>query len=353
MDASTKKMVKTFGMIIGAVVLLFIVVMIVLMIVNAKVNNGQLLNVLENSSKKYYSAHQNELPKENESVIITAETLIANKYMKPFEKLTKNTNCSGKVIVSNNGGVYVYEPSVVCQEYKSVNIATKLAENVVQENAGLYKDGDTYYFKGEYVNNYIKIGNIVYRILSFDNEKMKLIDTKITEKTYQWDNRYSHEIGKTLGINDYSKSRIRELYQMKYDEYDANVKKYIVKADWCIGKRAKFNFDIKNDECGATIDDYLGMITPYEYARASLDVNCLDIRGGSCNNYNYLSTVFNAPVWSAITLSDNTYQAYMFNRGFAVSDCIEKNKLAFLFNISSDNVYVSGNGDVTSPYIIR
>ena len=353
MDASTKKMVKTFGIIIGAVVLLFVVVMIVLAIINAKVNNAQLLNVLENSAKKYYNVHQSELPKEDEAVTVTAETLIANKFMKPFEKLTKNTNCSGRVIVSNNGGTYVYEPSVVCQEYKSVNIATKLSENVVTEDSGLYKDGDTYYFKGEYVNNYIKIGNIVYRILSFDNETMKLVDTKITEKTYQWDNRYSHEVGKTLGINDYSKSRIRELYQTKYEEYDANVKKYIVKANWCVGKRAKSNFDINNVECDAVVEDYLGMITPYEYARASLDTNCLDIRGGSCNNYNYLSTVFNAPVWSAATLSDNTYQAYVFQRGFSVSDCIEKNKLGFLFNISSDNVYVSGNGSASSPYTIR
>lgn len=353
MDASTKKMVKTFGIIIGAIIVLFVVIFIILAIANAKVNNGQLLNMLENSAKKYYNAHQSELPKQDSSVVITADTLIANKYMKPFEKLTKNTNCSGRVVVSNNGGDYVYEPSVVCNEYKSVNIATKLAENVVSEDAGLYKNEDTYYYRGEYVNNYIKLGNKVYRILSFGNDKMKIIDPKTTDKVYQWDNRYSHDVGKTLGINDYSKSRIRELYQTKYEEYDVGAKKYIVKSEWCIGKRAISNFEVNNVECDAKIEDYLGMITPYEYARASLDINCLNIRGGSCNNYNYISRLFDATIWTAASASDNGYQAYAFSSGFTVTDCIEKNKLAFLFNISSDNVYVSGDGSQTSPYIIR
>ncbi len=49
---------------------------------------------------------------------------------------------------------------------------------LVNKNDGLYKDKDTYYFKGEKVNNYLKIFNRIYRIVSFTNKEIKIISNK-------------------------------------------------------------------------------------------------------------------------------------------------------------------------------
>ena len=44
--------------------------------------------------------------------------------------------------------------------------------NLVKDN-GLIKENDTYYFKGETRNNYVKIFNRLYRIISIKNKKVK------------------------------------------------------------------------------------------------------------------------------------------------------------------------------------
>lgn len=354
LDAGTKKMLKTFGIILGAIVVIFIIVFIFMGLSGKKISNKQLVNTLENSAKKYLNTNKKMLPEEGKSVIVTSDTLIANGYMKSFDKLTKNTGCNGEVTVSNNGGEYLYIPSIKCSEYKTETIGEKIKSTVVTSGDGLYKDGDTYYYRGEYVNNYIKIGDSVYRIVSIDKDgNIKVIDPTLTEKSYKWDNRYSTGMGANLGINDYSKSRIRELYSIKYSEYPLILKKYIIKSNWCIGKRSKDNFSINNVDCDEQIEDYLGMITPNEYARVSMDVNCSDIRGGSCNNYNYIIDVLPSSVWTSISVEDNNYQAYAFSNGFSEHDCNTSYRLAFLFNISGNNIFTKGNGSEESPYVVR
>lgn len=49
---------------------------------------------------------------------------------------------------------------------------------IVNKDSGLYKDGNTYIFKGNNVSNYINIFNRLYRITSFDDKQVKLISYK-------------------------------------------------------------------------------------------------------------------------------------------------------------------------------
>ena len=353
MDTSTKKLIKTFLTIILIMVVLFVLLFIFMALASKKVSNDRLLAIMEEASKRYYEKNSSNLPVNNNTTEVTASTLISEGYMKPFDKLTNNKNCSGKVVVTNNSGNYIYSPSLKCDEYITSYLVDKLKSTVVTSGDGLYQDGDINYYKGEYPNNYIKIGDKAYKIMSIDElGNIKIIDPRTTSNEYAWDNRYSHEMGSYLGINNYEKSRIKELYDLKYNDYE-NIKKYIVKSNWCIEKRNIKDYDIHTINCSENVDGYIGMINTLDYTRASLDVNCKDIRGGSCNNYNYLSNLLSSTIWTGVVASDNTYEAFTFSGGFSHQSCADKYRLLFIFNIDGNSLYVSGNGSKEAPYVLR
>lgn len=350
----TKRMIKTFGVILGIIVILFIVLLIFMSIFSSKVNNTQLVNVVENAAKQYYSKNSIELPSIDLSTKISTDKLVSENYMKPFEKITKNKNCSGEVSVYNNGGEYLYVPSLKCNEFKTSTLSEVLEEKVVTSGAGLYKDDNNYYFKGEFVDNYIKIGDTVYRIVSIENGNIKLINTTLEKKSFAWDNRYNIERkADGYGINDYAKSRLKESISEIYRTMDKKIKKYVVKADWCVGKRSETDKSLSTNECSEKISDYLGTITPIEYMRISLDENCINING-SCKNYNYLNSAIDKAIWTFITSSNNTYNVFYINSGVLdVKRASSNSKIAISFNISGDSMYVSGDGTSSNPYIIR
>ena len=355
LDAKTKKMLKTFGMFIGIIVALFIILFIFMGLAGKKVGNTQLLNTVENAAKRYYANNKESLPKlEGETVKVSTDTLIADKYLKSFDKITKNTSCSGEVKVTNNGGEYLYIPSLKCSEYKTETIASKVESTLVSSGDGLYKDGNKYYYRGEYVNNYIKIANTVYRIVSIDgNGYIKVIDPSLTKNSFPWDDRYNVEKDQSdLGINDYEKSRLRERLHDIYNDLDVNTKKYFVKYDFCVGKRS--SEAINDEECLVKLKDYVGTITASEYASASLDSNCKNIYDGSCTNYNYFAKIYNKNAATMTGIGSNTYEVIQ-----VTNDALKTKKtnvairLAAFYNIDGDNIYVSGDGTEKSPYVIK
>lgn len=353
--SDTKKMIKTFGVLLGVLIIIFIVLFIFMAISGSKVGNTQLINVIENAAKKYYINHESELPSIDSNVKISTDTLISANYMKSFDKITKNTGCKGEVVVYNNGGEYLYIPSIKCNEFKTETIGEVLESKVVTSGDGLYKDGDLYYYRGEYVDNYIKIGNTTYRILSMEDGNIKVVDPKLPAETYIWDNRYNVERGEDgLGINDYSKSRLRESINSYYEKMEGSIKKYISKNDWCIEKMDTNNSNIVKTSCNNTISDYLGTITPFEYVRISLDENCNNLYSGTCKNYNYFNEMFNKNMWTITAISNNSYNAmYIYNGAIDYRKTYSDYRTAIMFNIDNDLIYVSGNGTSNNPYVIR
>lgn len=356
LDESTKKMLRTFGLLVGAVIAVFIILFIFMGLSGKKVGDTQLVNSIENAAKRYYAANKDKLPtKEGETVKVTTDTLISEKYLKSFDKLTKNTGCSGEVKVTNNGGEYLYNPSLKCSEYKTTTIKDKIESTLVNSGDGLYKEGSEYYYRGEYVDNYIKIANTVYRVVSIDkNGYVKVINPNVKTSNQQWDNRYNTELtANGVGVNDYEKSRLREFIDSYYEGLDAKTKAYIVKHNWCVGKRAISNTNFNANECNKTYNSFLGTLLPSEYARVSTDSLCKNIKDGACSNYNYLKKILPG-TWTSIGVTDNTYEVMAFGgTSIYYTDASDSADVAIAFHISGNNLYVSGDGTEASPYVIR
>ena len=352
-----KKMFKMFGMLIGGLVVILVLFFIIIAIMGSKVSNDKLVNLIERATVRYYNDHSEELPKnDGESVRITSETLISNKYMKSFDKSTRNTGCSAEIKTTNNNGQYLHIVSLYCSEYKTREIIDVLKENVVTSGNGLYASNGTYYYRGEYVNNYIKLADKIYRIVSIDsNNNIKLVESTTSNVTYPFDNRYNVERKQdSLGINDYAKSRSKETIDEAYEKYDDSLKKYIINYDWCTAKRGLEDGSMSLNECSSTVKDYVGLITPIEYARVSLDSNCKSVLDGACANYNYLYNIYEYTVWTLTGVAENTYQAFTISYGYVEEKRTNNTvRASIMFNISGENTYISGDGTEAKPYIIK
>ena len=354
-NIDNKKLYKMLGMMMGVLLAFLILVFIFIGIAGSKVADNKLPLVIEQAAIKYYANHEDDLPTVGEKVTLDASTLISEKYMKSFEKMTKNTGCSAKITVANNNNEYNYIVSVDCNEFKTQTLHDIISNTVTKSGDGLYLSDGEYYYKGEYVDNYVKIGDELYRIVSIDSDgDIKLTSTTFSRQLYKWDDRYNVEKQNPMGINNYLLSRIKEHIDEEYESYKKNLKKHILMHDWCIGKRNTEDGSLQTDECSETVKDYAGMVTLNEYVRPSLDSNCTDVFTGACANYNYLVDIYTKDAWTAVSAADNTYQAFYIS-GSYVGEMNTNHSYGVLlmFYIDGSTMYTSGTGTEADPYIIR
>ncbi|UKI57953.1 MAG: hypothetical protein L6V81_00270 [Clostridium sp.] len=123
---------------------------------------------------------------------------------------------------------------------------------------------------------------------------LKIINETGKRDQYSWDNRYNEGKDATWGYNNFELSRAKEILkntESNEEIVNESIKNAIISKELCVGKR-KLDDETKNGsvECSVkSTDKYMfGLITPYEYMRASLDDNCKVASSPSCSNYNYL-----------------------------------------------------------------
>ena len=86
---------------------------------------------------------------------------------------------------------------------------------------------------------------------------------------------------------------------------------------------------------------------------ASLDTNCTTGTSPSCVNYNYLSKYIYR--WWTITATTlNTYNVYQISYGQPILiSCSSSAYVRPVVHLAKDTVYVSGEGTVENPYIVK
>ena len=98
----------------------------------------------------------------------------------------------------------------------------------------------------------------------------------------------------------------------------------------------------------------MGLITLNEYVRPSMDSNCNSIFTGACANYNYLVDLYDDDAWSAISTSDNTYQAFYVSGPYIEEENTNRSyKVLLMFYIDGSTIYTSGTGTELDPYVIK
>ena len=324
--------------------------------------------ILIQKTKAAYGKSSN-LPSLNQKIDINIEELVNKGLVKTMSEYTQDetTSCSAKVTIYNNNGYYLYEPNINCGEkYKTKTLQdTLIKDSLVESGNGLYKIDNEYVFRGDNVNNYIKLNDVLYRIISINSDgSVRLMENKKNSESTMttWDDRYNTDKQYNAGINNYSanglNSRIKDKIHSIYEgsTYTDDVKAYFINKESCIGKRS-IN-ELENTgiyECAVKSESYpISILALYEYSRASLDPNCTGFVNSSCTNYNYFASISNG-FWTLTADKDTSYKAYKISSGSVmISNASNPAYLLIVININGNTVINSeGNGSENNPYIIN
>lgn len=326
--------------------------------------------------KSYYDTNPTLVPTTDGDYTIQYSTLVDGKFIKPLNEILKDgDNCTVNIVVNKSGDNIAYLPYLTCPgTYETKELYRVIKDNspVVTEGSGLYEDENGgYYFRGEVKNNYVVFGTIsindkdnpyLWRIISIeDDNTIKIINETGKRDQYSWDNRYNEGKDATWGYNNFELSRAKEILkntESNEEIVNESIKNAIISKELCVGKR-KLDDETKNGsvECSVkSIDKYMfGLITPYEYMRASLDDNCKVASSPSCSNYNYLyHDRWNTWSLTALDTEDNDYSVFYLNgSNFNTTRASLERRFILTAYINKRALFKSGNGTLEDPYVVR
>lgn len=370
-DYARFKMFRFMKLVIIVVIILLVILFVASLFSTKKeYTYSDVESAMKKAAISYFKDHPDSLPLEEGSIVeIDASNLIAEERMKDFsEYVTDGNTCKGSVQVEKINADYLYTPYLTCGDnYITVELSKKIVSDnpVVTSGYGLYSTNGGYAFRGETTNNYVKMGEYLWRIVKItSNNNVVLISDEGMIYTQPWDNRYNQEYSYESGINQYSASRIREylnkVYTNSSDKNNENIltestKARIVSYDACVGKR-NLNSESKDnsEECSEVLrNQKLGLLTLSDYLYASIDPNCKSATTKNCKNYNYL--VAKEDWWLITANKDDTSTVFNVARNGNVVAELASNYAAVrpVIYLNSNVLYKSGNGTLDKPYTLR
>ena len=351
----------------GFVVLFVILFALVSCQGTQRISYEKLREKMEKVAKEYFKEHEDALPTEDkETSEYTLKEMISKGKIAPLEDLLEEgaPKCEGEVTVTNNNGYYLYTTNLECGDKYSI---TLLKDKIIEDNQvdvgnGLYESENDYYFKGDKVNNWVMFNNELWRIVSIDeNGTIKMVQNNNSNIHTAWDKHYNAEIN-DKGVNTYydTTKQVGSNIKDALDEYykkekfiSKASKTYITTQTLCVGKRDLE--DTTKDgkaECSVLLEKQnLGLLTPYEVLRSSLDDGCISIDSKECRNYNWTYKLENT-TWLATASTTKSNLAYSFYYG--VDETRTDIQLSVLVTVTIDPKveYTEGTGTKADPYII-
>ena len=359
--ASNKQKVTLFGSVALVMLIIILAIAIIVKIVGSKISYETLEARLESATEKYLRDNPNELPSQmNPTVVVNADILVENKYIKEIQKLVKDSSCTANILVDYVNNDYKYQAYVTCNKFKTEKFIDRLKSDnkISQVGECLYEMNNELVFRGQNPNNYVKFANRLWRIVKINKDgNIQMIVLNEKNDIYAvWDNRYNTEKDAQRGINNFLLSRtfstIKEYYDKNFKEYENSLSTF----DLCVGKRLKTSSDKSGQmECSELIKDQnIGLLPIYDYMNASLDGLCQTTVSKECQNYNYLAD-YKYKWWTMTADMETTYDAfYVSYRGQVDSDYTDSSgENRYVIAINSDALYKSGTGTYEYPYEIR
>lgn len=350
-------LLKKLGLVVGVIIGAFVVLMIFMIIKGNRLNYSQIEARMISAAKEYYKDNSDKLPKvDNNTITISTDKLVEEKYMKSLDKLVKNKNdvCSGQVSVTKNDDNYLYSVTLSCGEnYSTKKLKDVIVKEAVTSGNGIYQVGENYIFKGDNVNNYVKFAGKVWRIIRINSDgSIRMIDTTKRDQV-PWDDRYNSEKEYNVGINNYSVSRLKDTINTIYNEFSSSDKSYMLKQNLCVGKRSEA--ETNNDgsiECSSVIENQnVGLIQVNEFALASLSDKCNNPTSPECSNYNYLAVMDS--MWTLNASNENSYKVFKISGNAFTTNAINTSQPKIVIHINPQVNYISGNGSEEKPYTFK
>ena len=365
-DIIEKLGMKKLGLAVGFLVLIIVILIGGSLIYNKffyKRSFSEIESIMLEATKKYTSQNKNILPKEiNETITLSTNELVKAEQMKDISEYLKDDSitCTGNITITNINNTYRYVPILDCgNDYETVKFVDYLKnENpIVEAGNGLYNMNEELVFRGDTLNNYLKLSDKLYRIVKITNDSPVVIFSEKGDKI-QWDNRYNTSKQSTIGINDYSVSIIRDYLTSMYkngtiftSDSDKNL---VIAHNLNIGKRSSKDTDKSGQyEKSAIIEkQFIGLLPLYDYLNASLDSECTTSVSANCMNYNFLANYRNA-WWTMTSTSLNTYNVFQIENYALLKNGNSSAVPRYVLHLAKDALYVSGDGTKTNPYIIK
>ncbi len=362
-----KKLMRVMLIVVGILVLFLIVLLLIAIIGGGNMDYEDIEQEMKEAAMEYYDVQKGLLPEEEgETVTVRARTLANAELMKPLSELRKDEDCSGRVEVRKINDKYVYTPYLECGDnyvtkelYKAV-----LEQGIVTSGDGLYDMNGEKVYRGDNVNNYVKLDNTMFRIVKVtsDNKLLLIMAETDSNLSHDFDDRYNSTDGFNSGFNDYRLSRmydyLQELYNGKSDTVilSENDKEKLVNFNLCIGKRAPTDTDKTNTlECSDVFENQMiGLLSASDYMNASLDANCNATTDRTCQNYNYLK-LSGIDWWLATANSLNNSEVYAVRSGGYIDEykASSYKKVRPTIMINNNIMIKSGSGSANNPFVLK
>ena len=331
-------------------------------------NSYEKYEKLMHKSAERYLKKNKLIPKNSSEVfVVKLNTLVTKEYIKSPEDELGDASCTGSVKVRRNGliesketeGYLNYTVNLNCKNYKTKTLKDILLSQEIQNKSGLYLVDNQYIFKGDRPKNYINFYGKDYRIMGITEKGyIKLIRSEAEPISRSWDNKYNIDAQKAYGKNIYGDSLILRYLIEDYSnpkKINKQAKQHIVSNDVCIGKRSVNDINIdKAADCSEILSNQVvSMLTMSDYALASNDPDCLNLKSRSCSNYNYLYNVASS-TWTSNVVTDNSYDVFYVGDGIINSISANKyNSYNIVIYIDGDETITNGSGSLDDPYVIK
>ena len=363
-----KRMVKFMLIVCGGIIIILLIALLMSAFTKKEYSYTEIEEVLKEAAESYFEDHPDSLPeKEDQIVEIDSSNLVAEGKMETLSEYTgEDKTCSATVQVEKVSSEYLYTPYLNCgNDYTTEQLYQKvLSQNqIVISGYGLYNEGGIYRFRGEKVNNYVKLDKVLWRIVKITaDNNIVLISKDDVDYPTVWDDRYNKEFGYTTGINNYSSSRIKETLESLYNKksssesafLSSNDKKNIISHNACTGKRTLAQTGTDNAiECSSVEKAKVSLLTLSDYMASSIDADCVNAESAACQNYNYLATDYDWWLITAVNGVSNESLSVNNHGEIEILNSSNSSGIRPVIYLNSKTLVKDGKGTKSKPYTIK
>lgn len=202
-----------------------------------------------------------------------------------------------------------------------------LKKNIVKIGEGLYKEEANYIYKGKEVNNYVKYSGRIWRILSVEDNKVKMITEK-PQTSLVWGIKTTYDNSLVRSWLNNGDNDIKSFYE------SLNNTDIIVNTKTCTDIIVQ-----ENISCDEIIEEKVGLLSAYEYYRAGGENSYLNI----------------GEYWWTSSINENNLAWYIYSKG-TLNNTVSTGKTYYAYGvrptitIDGNTKVISGDGSKENPY---